>query len=127
LTSGYGIPVLGKISAGKPIEAVENVEKYLNNVSDLFGTKDVFGLRIQGDSMIGAGIFDGDIVIIRKQQSAENGEIIAALIENEATVKRFYKDKNYVKLVAENSKYPPIVSRNINIIGKVIGVIRKIT
>ncbi|MBP7792229.1 MAG: transcriptional repressor LexA [Candidatus Goldbacteria bacterium] len=127
LTNGYGIPVLGKISAGKPIEAMENVEKYINNVSDLFGSKDVFGLRIQGDSMIGAGIFDGDTVIIRKQQCAENGEIIAALIENEATVKRFYKDKNYVKLVAENSKYTPIVSRDIKIIGKVIGVIRKIT
>lgn len=127
LTSGYGIPLLGKISAGMPIEAIENIDKYINVITDLFGKKDIFGLRIKGDSMTGAGIFDGDIVIIRKQSRAENGEIVAALIENEATVKRFYMDKNSIKLVAENPKYDPIISRNIQIIGKVIGVIRKIT
>lgn len=127
LTRGYGIPLLGRISAGMPIEAIENIDKYINGISDLFGKKDIFGLRIRGDSMTGAGIFDGDIVIIRKQSMAENGEIIAALIENEATVKRFYRDKNSIKLVAENPKYNPVISRNIQIIGKVIGVIREIT
>jgi len=126
LTRGYGIPLLGRISAGLPIEAIENIDKYINGISDLFGVKEVFGLRITGDSMTGAGIFNGDIVIIKKQSKAENGEIVAALIDNEATVKKFYKNKNSVKLVAENPKYAPIISQNIQIIGKVIGVIRKI-
>ncbi len=125
LTRGYGIPLLGRISAGLPVEAIENIDKYINNISDLFGTKDIFGLRVKGDSMIGAGIFDGDIVIIKKQPKAENGEIVAALIDNEATVKRFYRDKNFVKLVPENPKYAPIISQNIQIIGKIVGVIRK--
>ena len=126
LNYGYGIPLLGKISAGIPIEAIENIDKYINGISDLFGSKDIFALKVKGNSMIGAGIFDGDIVIIKKQPKAENGEIIAALIENEATVKRFYKEKNSIKLVAENPAYNPIVADNIHIIGKVIGVIRKL-
>jgi repressor LexA len=126
LNYGYGIPLLGKISAGIPIEAIENIDKYINGISDLFGSKDIFALKVKGNSMIGAGIFDGDIVIIKKQPKAENGEIIAALIENEATVKRFYKEKNSIKLVAENPEYEPIVADNIQIIGKVIGVIRKL-
>jgi repressor LexA len=126
LLRGYEMPVLGKISAGLPIEAIENIDKYINNISDLFGHKNIFGLKIKGDSMTDAGIFDGDIVIIRKQSNAENGEIVAAFVEDEATVKRFYGDKNYIKLVPENPKYEPIISKNIKIIGKVIGVIRKI-
>ncbi|MCX8093765.1 MAG: transcriptional repressor LexA [Candidatus Goldbacteria bacterium] len=125
LARGYGIPIIGKISAGQPIEAIENIDKYINSIYDLFGKKDIFGLRIKGDSMIGAGIFDGDIVIVKKQATAENGEIVAVLIENEATVKRFYKDKNHIKLVAENPKYEPIISKNAQIIGKVVGLIRK--
>ena len=126
LNYGYGIPLLGRISAGLPIEAIENIDKYISGISDLFGSKDIFALKVKGNSMIGAGIFDGDIVIIKKQPKAENGEIIAALIENEATVKRFYKEKNNIKLVAENPEYEPIVADNIQIIGKVIGVIRKL-
>lgn len=126
LTQGFGIPLLGRISAGQPIEAIENIERYINDISDLFGKKDIFALRIKGDSMTGAGIFDGDIVIIKKQSSAENGEIVAAIIDNEATVKKFYKEKNGIKLIAENPQYKPIISDNIHIIGKVTGVIRKI-
>jgi repressor LexA len=126
LKQSAGIPVLGRISAGKPIDAIENVEEHIDSITDMFGLKNMFALRVTGDSMTGAGIFDGDTVIINKQKTAANGEIIAALLENEATVKRFFLTPDGVKLVAENPKYSPIISKEIKVLGKVVGVIRKL-
>ena len=120
-----GIPLVGKISAGKPIEAIENIEDTID-MSYLFSNVDnIFALKIKGDSMINAGIFDGDIVFVKKQATAINGDIVAAIINDEATVKRFVKTSAGVKLTAENPKYEPIISKNIKIAGKVVGIIRK--
>jgi repressor LexA len=120
------VPVLGQIAAGVPILAEENVEDTFPLPMDLVNDGDnVFMLRVQGDSMINAGIFDGDLVAVRQQPVANNGEIIAAMIEEEATVKRFYRDGRRVKLVAENPLYEPIVTDQCQIIGKVILSIRR--
>ena len=125
LKKNTGIPLLGKISAGKPIEAIENMEDTID-LNFMFSNIDnIFALKIKGDSMINAGIFDGDIVFVKKQATAANGDIVAAVIENEATVKRFKKTESGIKLIAENPKYEPIVSKNIKIVGKVVGIIRK--
>jgi len=124
-TQQAGIPLLGRISAGLPIYAAENVERHIHSVVDIFGVKDMFALSVKGDSMINAGILDGDIVFVRKQPSADEGEIVAALIGEEATVKRFYRSKDGVKLVAENPNYKPILSKEAVVMGKVVGVMRK--
>ena len=121
-----GIPLLGRISAGVPIDAVENVEDHIDSITDMFGLKDMFALRVAGDSMTGAGIYDGDTVIVRKQKTASEGEIVAALIDSDATVKRYYMTDDGVKLVAENPKYQPIISKEARVMGKVVGVIRKL-
>lgn len=120
------VPILGSIAAGAPILAEQNVEDTfplpMSLVSD---SDDVFMLRVKGDSMIQAGIFDGDLVAIRQQNVAQNGEIVAAMIEDEATVKRFYKDGKKIRLVAENPAYEPIVTDNCQVLGKVILSIRQ--
>ncbi len=126
LNQSAGIPLLGRISAGLPIDAIENIEERISSITDIFGLRDLFALRVAGDSMTGAGIYDGDTVIVRKQKTAENGEIVAALLGSEATVKTFYMTDDGVKLKAENPKYSPIVSRDASVMGKVVGVIRKI-
>lgn len=120
------VPVLGQIAAGAPILAEEHIEDTFPLPMDLVSdTDDVFMLRVRGDSMINAGIFDGDLVAIRQQHVAHNGEIVAAMIEDEATVKRFYKDGRKIKLVAENPAYDPIVTDHCQILGKVILSIRQ--
>ncbi|MDQ0350713.1 repressor LexA [Alkalibacillus filiformis] len=121
-------PLVGKVTAGEPITAIENVEEYIpipNTYSAV--EEDVFVLSIQGDSMIEAGILDGDLVIVRKQASASNGDIVVAMTEeDEATVKRFFKDSNQYRLVPENSSMEPIVLNHVTILGKVIGLYRDI-
>jgi repressor LexA len=125
LRQSKGIPLAGKISAGKPIDAIENIEGRVD-LSYLFSNiNNIFALKVKGDSMTGAGIFDGDLVFIKKQAEATNGDIVAAIINDEATVKRFSKTHAGIKLTAENPKYEPIVSKNIKIAGKVVGIIRK--
>jgi repressor LexA len=120
------VPILGQIAAGAPILAQEHIEDTFPLPMDLVSdSDDVFMLRVKGDSMINAGIFDGDLVAIRQQNVAHNGEIVAAMIEDEATVKRFYKDGRKIKLVAENPAYAPIVTDNCQILGKVILSIRR--
>ncbi len=120
------VPVLGAIAAGTPILAEENIEDTFPLPMDLVSDSDnVFMLRVRGDSMINAGIFDGDLVAVRQQAVANNGEIVAAMIEDEATVKRFYKDGRAVRLVAENPAYDPIVTDRCQILGKVILSIRQ--
>jgi repressor LexA len=118
------IPVVGKVAAGIPITAVENIEEYLSLPYSLLGTDDVFILNVSGDSMTGAGIFDRDRIIARKQDYAQNGDIVVAMIEDEATVKRFYLENGRVKLQPENENYQPIYTKDMNILGKVIGVLR---
>lgn len=120
------VPILGQIAAGAPILAEEHIEDTFPLPMDLVREgDDVFMLHVKGDSMIDAGIYDGDLVAIRRQQVAHNGEIVAAMIEDEATVKRFYKEKGKVKLVAENPAYAPIETDNVQILGKVILSIRQ--
>ena len=122
------VPIIGKVTAGPPITAVENIEEHFPLPANLVPENDsVFMLKIVGDSMIEAGILDGDLVVVRQQTSANNGEIVVAMTEeNEATVKRFYKEKEYFRLQPENSSLQPIILQHVSIIGKVIGVYRNI-
>ena len=120
------VPVLGNIAAGKPILAEENIEDYFPLTADFVkGQNEVFMLNVRGDSMVNAGILDRDLVVVRKQETAINGEIIVALLEDEATVKRFFKGDSEVKLMPENDYMEPIIVSDVKILGKVIGVIRK--
>lgn len=125
-TRAVYVPILGEITAGVPMLAQQNIEASYPLPIDLVRDGDeVFMLKVRGDSMINAGIFDGDLVAIRRQPAARNGEIVAALLEDEATIKRFYKDGSAIRLVAENPDYEPIVTRDCTILGKVILSIRQ--
>ena len=121
-------PLVGRVTAGQPILAVENIEEVYPMPAELIGNdENVFMLSVTGDSMINAGILDGDFVIVREQHSANNGDIIVALLEQEeATVKRFFKEKNYIRLQPENDSMSPIYAKDIYILGKVVGVYRKL-
>lgn len=119
------IPIVGRVTAGAPILAVENIEDTFPLPMDFIKAEDVFMLEVKGDSMINAGILEGDLVIIRKQNIATNGDIVVALLGEEATVKRFFKEPNYVRLQPENDNYEPIITRNVSILGKVVGLVRK--
>ncbi|WPX07650.1 transcriptional repressor LexA [Anaerocellum danielii] len=119
------LPLVGKVTAGEPILAVENIEETMTLPYDLVGTEDAFLLRVKGDSMIEAGIFDNDIIIVRRQNVAENGDIVVALIDEEATVKRFYKEHDHIRLQPENKAMEPIIVKDVKILGKVIGLIRR--
>ncbi len=119
------VPLIGRVTAGVPITAYENIEDYFPLPSQLVKSDQVFMLRVIGDSMIEAGILDGDLIIVRQQSTANNGEIVVAMTEDdEATVKRFYKEKSYFRLQPENSSMEPILLDNVSILGKVIGVYR---
>jgi len=122
------VPLLGKITAGSPITAIETPNDFFELPASLIpATAEVFTLHVSGESMINAGIFDNDIVIIRKQNSAKNGEIVAAMTdENEVTLKRFYKEKGHIRLQPENDTMEPIILPNCQILGKAIGLYRKI-
>lgn len=121
------VPVVGKVTAGVPITATENIEDYFPLPADRVGDDTVFILNVIGESMIEAGIHDGDYVIVRQQQSAINGDIVVAMTEDdEATVKTFYKEKDHIRLQPENSSMEPIRLRNVSILGKVIGLFRDI-
>ena len=114
------IPIVGVVTAGVPILAAENIEGYL----PWEGEAGCFALRVRGDSMIGAGIFDGDKIVVRPQQTAENGEIVVALLEDSATVKRFQRTRNGVWLMPENPNYEPIPGNHATIIGRVKALLR---
>ncbi|CAK7044224.1 transcriptional repressor LexA [Tissierella carlieri] len=120
------IPILGKVTAGTPILAVENIEDTYPVPLELVEGHDVFMLKIQGESMIDAGILDGDLVLVREQKAALNGDIVVALLEDEATVKRFFKEKDKIRLQPENQFMEPIYTKDVSILGKVIGLFRKI-
>ena len=122
------VPLLGKVAAGNPIEAIENPDNYFSLPKELIPqNNEVFTLEVNGESMINVGIFDGDIVIVKKQNVANNGEIVVALTEeNEVTLKRFYKEKDHIRLQPENDTMAPIILPNCTILGKAIGLYRKI-
>lgn len=124
--SAVNVPLLGQVAAGRPILAEENLEEYLPMPKSMvpYDDKNTFALEIRGESMIKAGILNGDKIIVRQTQVAENGDIIVAMIENEATCKRFFKEKDRIRLQPENDLMEPMYFDNVQILGKVIGLIR---
>jgi len=130
LTHILSVPVVGRVRAGEPILAIENIEGYINLDRSLVSSGDVFLLRVQGDSMIDAHIQDGDFALVKPQPNAENGEIVVALIEDEATIKRIFMKRDLIRLEPANPKIEPIIvkkgEKKVTIVGKVIGIFRKI-
>lgn len=120
------VPIVGKVTAGQPILAVENIEDTFPVPVEFLENSTSFILKVKGDSMVNAGILDGDYVIVKQQNTAANGDIVVALIEDEATVKTFYREKDHVRLQPENDSYEPIiVTDNLAVLGKVIALFRK--
>lgn len=121
-------PLLGKVAAGNPIEAIERPNEFFSLPKELIPLKtEVFTLEVNGDSMINIGIYDGDIVIVKRSNTANNGEIVVAMTdENEVTLKRFFKESNHIRLQPENDYLEPIILNNVTILGKAIGLYRKI-
>ena len=122
---GRSVPLVGRVTAGMPILAQQNIEEYYMLPQNLVGGDEVFILSVQGESMIEAGILDGDFVIVRRQSHAENGDIVVAMIDDEATVKRIFYEKTRVRLQPENDQYSPMYFNNVSILGKVIGSLRR--
>jgi len=120
------IPLLGTIAAGQPIEAIEDPETILLPKSQLKKQGDLFALKIKGNSMVEEGILDGDTVILNKQSSANNGEIVAVRMDNDVTLKKFYKEKTRIRLQPANKKMKPIYTNKVEIQGKLVGVFRKV-
>jgi len=124
------LPIVGRVTAGEPILAIENIEGYINFDRNLVSSEDVFLLRVQGDSMIDAHIQDGDFAMVKPQKDAENGEIVVALIDDEATIKRIFKKRDLIRLEPANPTMEPIVikkgDKKVTIVGKVIGIFRKL-
>ncbi len=118
------IPVLGRVTAGMPILAVEDVEEYIPVSENIRRGRELFALRVMGESMINAGIYDGDTVIVHRTPSADNGDIVVALMEDEATVKRFYKEDGHFRLQPENDAFEPIIVEELILLGKVVALYR---
>lgn len=119
------VPVLGRVAAGQPILAAENHDFALPLPASYFGDGDFFMLTVRGSSMIEAGIQEGDLVVVRQQPSANNGDIVVAMIEDEATVKRFFRESDHIRLQPENHTMEPILARDVSILGKVVGLLRR--
>ena len=119
------IPLLGRVAAGEPILAINNYEDDYNIPKKLFGSGEMFMLKVRGDSMVDAGILEDDYIVVKKQEVASNGEIVVAMHEGHVTVKTFYKEKDRIRLQPENYTLMPIYLKNVDILGKVVGVIRK--
>lgn len=118
------IPIVGVVTAGQPILAVENIEGYFPMPAEDIPNAETFMLRVKGESMINAGIFDGDKILVEKTATAENGDIVVALIDDSVTVKTFYKEKDHFRLQPENDTMDPIIVEELSILGKVIGLFR---
>jgi repressor LexA len=121
------VPLIGRVAAGAPLLAAENLEGYLPLPQGLFGTGELFMLQVQGESMIGAGILEGDYVIVSQQPSANDGDIVVALLGEEATVKRLYRRADHVELRPENPTMEPILADDVQVLGKVVGVVRSVS
>jgi repressor LexA len=126
VTGQGGLPLVGRVAAGVPITAEQNIEDYIQVPPILGGDEGQFILAVRGDSMVDAGILDGDFVVVRQQDTAQDGEIIVALVEEEATVKRFFRESDHIRLQPENSTMDPIIARDVSILGRVVGVFRKV-
>jgi repressor LexA len=122
-----GLPVLGRVAAGSPLLAEENIEDYVEVPQIAGGDAGEYVLKVQGDSMKDAGILEGDYVVVHSTETARNGEIVVALLGEEATVKRFYKEKDHVRLQPENDALEPILTRDVEVLGRVVGVFRRVT
>ena len=118
------VPLIGQVAAGQPILAVENITNYFPIPAEFLNNSETFMLNVKGDSMINMGIYEGDQIIVRKQNTASNGEVIVALVDDSATVKRFYKENGHIRLQPENDFMDPIIVDDCEILGKVIGLIR---
>ena len=118
------VPLVGRVAAGEPILAVENVVSYFPIPAEYMPNGETFMLKVKGDSMVNMGIYDGDQIIVKKQNTASNGEVIVALVDDSATVKRFYKENGHIRLQPENDFMDPIIVDDCEILGKVIGLIR---
>ncbi|MBP3593417.1 MAG: transcriptional repressor LexA [Lachnospiraceae bacterium] len=118
------VPIVGTVTAGQPILAVENIESYFPIPMDYMPNQETFMLKVKGESMINAGIFDGDTILVQKQSHAKNGDFVVALIEDSVTVKTFYKENDYYRLQPENDYMDPIIVPEVEILGKVIGLFR---
>ncbi|MDR1564620.1 MAG: transcriptional repressor LexA [Oscillospiraceae bacterium] len=118
------VPLVGRVTAGIPILAIEEIVAYIPFSGEQRRDTELFALRVVGESMIEAGILDGDIIVCEKTETAQNGEIVVAMIDEEATVKRFYREEDHIRLQPENPLYEPIISRDVSILGKVISCIR---
>jgi repressor LexA len=123
---GPGLPVVGNVAAGEPILAEENIEDYYEVPSVIGGEGDDYILKVRGDSMKDAGILEGDFVVVRPADEAKNGEIVVALLGDEATVKRFYRERNAIRLQPENKAHKPITTQDAELLGKVVGVFRQV-
>jgi repressor LexA len=121
-----GLPLVGQVAAGQPILAEENIEEYVQVPAIAGGEEGEYVLRVSGESMRDAGILEGDYVVVRPQDSARNGDIVVALLGEDATVKRFFKEKDHVRLQPENPAMEPIRSKDVRVLGQVVGVFRKI-
>jgi repressor LexA len=121
-----GLPLVGRVAAGQPIIAEENIEDYVDVPEIAGGEEGGFVLAVRGDSMVDAGILDGDYVVVRSQDTAADGEIVVALVGEEATVKRFFKEPDHIRLQPENSTMEPIRTRDVSIVGRVVEVFRKV-
>jgi repressor LexA len=126
VTGQSGLPLVGRVAAGVPITAEENIEEYIDVPPILGGDEGQFILAVQGDSMVDVGILNGDYVVVRPQDTAVDGEIIVALVEEEATVKRFFRESDHIRLQPENKTMDPIIVRDVSILGRVVGVFRKV-
>ena len=122
-----GLPVVGQVAAGQPILADENIEEYVPVPGIAGGDKGEFVLRVKGDSMKDAGILEGDFVIVRRQETAGDGDIVVALVGEEATVKRFFRENDHVRLQPENETMEPIRTRDAQVLGRVVGLCRRVT
>ena len=127
VSGNSGLPLVGHVAAGQPILAEENIEDYVPVPGLAGGEEGQFVLAVRGDSMVDAGILDGDFVVVRKQDTAADGEIVVALVGEEATVKRFFKESDHIRLQPENKAMEPIRSRDVKVLGRVVGLCRQVS
>ena len=118
------VPVIGNVAAGQPLLAVQNIENYFPIPAEYMPNQETFMLKVKGESMINAGILDGDHVIVQQQSSADNGDMVVALVDDSATVKTFYKEEDHYRLQPQNDAFSPIIVKHCEILGKVIGLVR---
>jgi repressor LexA len=122
-----GLPLVGQVAAGQPVLAEENIEEYIQTPAFAGGEDGEYLLRVRGESMKDVGILEGDLVVVRPQETAQDGEIVVALVGEEATVKRFFQESDHVRLQPENAEMEPILSRDVRVLGKVVGLMRSMS